>query len=107
MLEERKWPNFSQIGLSSQLWQPVKVWWNGPYIFTMQIKVQFNGLRLQQQHHSQNDQLLSSGYMLNETEVKLKQNSFVSVLFPTWLRQKNRNKTLKHWKRFRIVLKLF
>jgi len=29
MLEKRRWPNIRQIGLSSQLWQPVKVRWNG------------------------------------------------------------------------------
>jgi len=30
MLEKRKWPNFRQIGLSSQLYPPIKVRWNGP-----------------------------------------------------------------------------
>jgi len=41
---------------------------------------------------------LNSGYISNKTEIKLKQNNFVSVLFQTWLHVKlNRNKTLKQF----------
>ena len=31
---------------------------------------------------------LNSGYIWNKTEIKLKQNNFVSVLFQTWLHVK-------------------
>ena len=32
--------------------------------------------------------VLNSGYIWNKTEIKLKQNNFVSVLFQTWLHVK-------------------
>jgi len=46
MVNKRKWTNFRQIGLSSQLWQPVKVWWNRPLMFMNVHQVGLNVILL-------------------------------------------------------------